>query len=148
MELSLTLDPHECILAVVGSRDVPNYASESLIQQTILDHKPKMVVSGGANGVDKHGVQIAFQMGVPFIEFVPTKFTWDAPPIGEATEVLLDGGMRVTVPGGFKQRNEMVAETCTCLVRIYSRTTKTYGSGWVADHAETLGKAVTRHLVG
>jgi hypothetical protein len=31
---------------------------------------------------------------------------------------------------------------------MYSRTTKTYGSGFTADYAEAVGKNVTRHLIG
>lgn len=140
---------HECVLALVGSRDVPRYAAESLIKQAILEHKPTLVVSGGARGIDTFSREIAQEMGVTVFEFIPETPAWEAPPKATApVEVPTDFGMRITVPGGFRARNEAVADTCTCLERLYSRTTTTYGSGWTADHAEKLGKNVTRHLVG
>lgn len=148
MKLSLTTKPHDCVLAIVGSRDVPNYSSESLITEAILSHAPRMVVSGGAWGVDRNVTSIASNLGIPVMEFVPELDTWDAPASGEAESEVLDNIVRVHVPGGYKQRNENIAEACTCLVRIYSSTSQTYGSGWTADYAEKLGKRVTRHLVG
>lgn len=141
--------PHDCVLAIVGSRDVPRYAAESLIRTAILEHKPSIVVSGGARGVDTFAREIAQEMGVTVMEFVPETPAWEAPPkTSEATETPTAYGMRVTVPGGFKARNEAVGDACTCLERMYSRTTTTYGSGWTADHAEKLGKNVVRHLIG
>jgi hypothetical protein len=148
MNLALTIEPHDCVLAIVGSRDIPRYAAESLIREAILAHKPKMVVSGGARGIDSYAAEIAEESGLSVIEFVPKFMRWEAPETGEPEETLVGSRMRMTVPGGFKSRNAAVAEACTCLVRIYSPTTKTYGSGWTADHAELLGKRVTRHLVG
>jgi hypothetical protein len=40
-----------------------------------------------------------------------------------------------------------VAESCVCLVRIGSPTSRTYGSGWTADYAEMIGKEVTRYII-
>lgn len=143
------MTPHECVLAIVGSRDVPRYAAESLIKTAILEHKPNMVVSGGARGVDTFAREIAAEMSVTVIEFVPETPAWEAPPKSAAPmEAPTEFGLRVTVPGGFRARNEAVGDACTCLERLYSRTTSTYGSGWTADHAEKLGKNVTRHLIG
>jgi len=141
-------DAHDsCVLAIVGSRDVPDYQSASVIKQAILEHRPSMVISGGAKGVDTAGVVIAQTMGITTVEFKPQTFTWDAQPVGEPIESMEDKGMVITVPGGFKQRNEKVAEACDCLIRIASPTTKTYGSGWTADRAEQLGKRVFRYTV-
>jgi len=148
MELSLTVDPHDCVLAIVGSRDIPQYVAESLIRQSVLGHKPRMVISGGARGIDRYAVEIAREMGIATMEFLPSQQTWDAPEVGESTETFDGTDLRITVPGGYKQRNLRIAEACTCLVRIYSPTTKTYGSGFTADRAEELGKPVVRHLIG
>lgn len=144
----MTEDHANCMLAIVGSRDVPDYQAASLVKQAILEHKPRMVISGGARGIDTLAVTIAREMGVPTIEFQPTVRSWDAldetkDPWEEVTET----GMVVHVPGGYKQRNEKVAASCDCLMRIASHTTKTYGSGWTADRAEALGKHVVRHTV-
>lgn len=136
-----------CVLAIVGSRDVPDYQAASVIKQAILEHRPSMVVSGGARGVDTAGVVIAQELGITTVEFKPKVMTWDATPEGEPVENMEDKGMVIIVPGGFKQRNERIAEACDCLVRIASPTTKTYGSGWTADRAEQLGKRVFRYTV-
>lgn len=137
----------DCVLAIVGSRDVPDYQSESLVKQAILEHGPSVVISGGAKGVDKVAARVAMDLGVSIMEFIPREPTWDAPARGEPMETATDKGLVITVPGGFKQRNEKIAETADCLVRISSSTTKTYGSGWTADRAEALGKRVVRHTV-
>jgi len=139
-----------CVLAIVGSRDVPDYQSVSLVKQVILEHKPKLVVSGGAHGVDTIAVVVATELGIPTIECLPELMTWDHPEPGllkEAQEFVTDKGMQIKVPGGFKQRNMKVAEMCDCLVRISSATTKTYGSGWTADYAERIDKRVHRYTV-
>ena len=137
-----------CVLAIVGSRDVPDYQSSSLVKQAILEHKPKLVVSGGAHGVDSIAVVVARSLGIPTIEFLPEMSTWDHQGlIKEAIEIFDENGITIKIPGGFKQRNMKVAEMCDCLVRISSATTKTYGSGWTADYAERLGKRVHRHTV-
>jgi hypothetical protein len=140
---------HDCVLAIVGSRDLPAYSTESKIREVLLDHKPKMVVSGGARGVDSQARIIAIASGIQFMEFLPQHPAFHAPATGEAIEsIRADGVMEVIVPGGFQARNEAVADACTCLVRIASPTTKTYGSGWTADYAEKIGKNVERFVVG
>jgi len=139
-----------CVLAIVGSRDVPDYQSSSLVKQAILEHKPKLVVSGGAVGVDSIAVVVARELGIPTMEFLPEMQTWDYTGAGlmkEPIEVFDENGVQIKMPGGFKQRNIKVAEICDCLVRISSATTKTYGSGWTADYAERIGKRVHRHTV-
>lgn len=144
------VEQHEgCVLAIVGSRDLPAYSIESKIKEVLLDHKPSMVVSGGAKGVDSQARIIALDQGIAFMEFLPQHPAFHAPATGEAIEsVRADGVMEVIVPGGFQDRNKAVADACQCLVRISSPTTKTYGSGWTADYAESIGKNVERFVVG
>lgn len=50
-------------------------------------------------------------------------------------------------PRGFKARNILIAVTCDEMLCIRNPGTTTYGSGWTADHMETLGKPVTRILI-
>lgn len=140
-------DHKDCVLSIVGSRGVPDYQSESIIKQAILDHHPKVIVSGGAGGVDMAAARIARQKGIALIQFVPKKTTWDFIGDGDPVDIVTNGGMDVIINGGFKQRNEKIAETCDCLVRIASVTGKTYGSSWTADYAEKLGKNVSRFNV-
>jgi hypothetical protein len=147
-----------CVLAIVGSRDVPKYLSESIIREALLLHKPSLVVSGGAHGVDTDAAILAREEGFATLEIVPKVQSWDGAPFvnGHSSKVdprapgeyVIDGGVVVVVEGGFKIRNEKVAETCDCLIRIASRTTRTYGSGWTADRAQDLGKNVYRHIAG
>lgn len=141
-------DPHTgCALAIVGSRDVPDYVASSLVKQAILEHKPKVVISGGAKGVDAMASVVAASMGISVVEFIPKEHSWDPVATGDAVETVSDYGMLIYVPGGYKARNMKIAESCDCLVRIASSTTKTYGSGWTADFAERIGKRVIRHTV-
>jgi len=139
----------DCVLAIVGSRDVPDYQSSSLVKQAILEHRPKLVVSGGARGVDSIAVVVARELGIPTMEFLPELSTWDheAGLLKDPIEIFDENGVQIKIPGGFKQRNMKVAEVCDCLVRISSATTKTYGSGWTADYAERIGKRVHRYTV-
>jgi predicted Rossmann fold nucleotide-binding protein DprA/Smf involved in DNA uptake len=142
------VETHEgCVLAVVGSRDVPDYQSASLVKQAILEHKPRLVISGGAKGVDTVGVKTARELGIATMEILPTHKTWDQPETGEPQETATEYGLVVAVSGGFKQRNTHIAEICECLVRVASASTSTYGSGWTADYAERLGRRVVRYTV-
>ena len=128
-----------CILAVVGSRDVPKMPAIELIHAVFDEHKPVIVISGGAKvsqanrlrglaSIDEEVALVANVRQIQLLEFRPTDFHWDG-------------------PGGFKERNVKIAESCVCLVRIASETTTTYGSGWTADRAEMEGKDVTRYVV-
>ena len=128
-----------CMLALIGSRDVPKKAAVDLIWKILDEHKPIIVISGGAkaNGanrlkglasIDEEAAIAAGSREIQVLEFRPSDFHWDG-------------------PGGFKDRNVKIAESCVCLVRIASETTTTYGSGWTADHAEALGKDVKRYVV-
>lgn len=40
----------------------------------------------------------------------------------------------------YKKRNELIAQRCDVLYRIYTEQSKTYGSGWTRDRATELGK--------
>ena len=115
-----------CILAIVGSRDLDgDIRADVIIDQVLDQHTPRLVVSGGAKGIDQMGARHAREQAIEVKEFIPKVFAWG-------------------VPGGFKERNIQIAEACECLVRIYSSTTKTYGSGQCADYAERIGRRVTR----
>lgn len=90
-----------------------------------MDYRPDLVVSGGAEGVDTLAADIAEELGVPVLEFLPARNYWNG-------------------AGGFKDRNTYVARMCTRLWRYSCVRSKTYGSGWTADETERLGKPVTR----
>lgn len=119
------------VLAIVGSvrftdPDWQDKACE-IIDGAIAEHRPDLIVSGGAEGIDSFAVKIADLYGIPFHEFLPQHRRW--------------------APDGFKARNIRIAEVCTRLLAIRCRASKTYGSGWTADQAERLGKPVRRVML-
>ena len=128
-----------CILAIVGSRDVHREGGLRAINEAIERHKPLVIVSGGAKvnmsnrlrkliSIDEEAERIGHELGLQVVSFRPTTYQFNA-------------------PGGFKERNIKIADLCHCLVRIASSTTTTYGSGWTADYAASIGKNVERFVV-
>lgn len=121
----------DIILAVVGStkftKDAKaSEAAEKLILQHYQELRPRMVVSGGAEGIDSMAVGIAKGLHIDTHEFLPKNPRWE--------------------PHGYKERNVAIAEACTHLLCIRHYATRTYGSGWTADRAEALDREVVRYL--
>jgi predicted Rossmann fold nucleotide-binding protein DprA/Smf involved in DNA uptake len=118
-------------LAVVGSTRFPSRAArehaEHLINRAIDKLDPCLIVSGGAPGVDTLAERIAIVRGIPRSIHRPEHRRWK--------------------PDGFEARNRLIAEECTHLLRISSRTSLTYGSGWTANYAEKIGRVVSRHTL-
>lgn len=119
----------EVRLAIVGSTLLAgNAEAQEIIEKVLDEFKPSMVVSGGADGIDTMAANEARWRGIPVREFKPTIRRWDG-------------------KGGFKERNEEIADLCTHLVRIVSSKTKTYGSGWTRDRAKAQGKPTRDYVV-
>ncbi len=119
------------MLAIVGSTDLTgNYIAEMAIEAAIDAHTPRLVVSGGAKGIDTMAQLRATQQGIEVKVFKPVPVPFSA-RTGKAF-----------IDGGFKDRNLAIAIECECLVRLHSTTSRTYGSGWTADHAHRIGKRV------
>lgn len=107
-------------LAIVGSCSLAgNPGAEWIIQEVIKKYNPDTIVSGGAIGIDSMAAEAGRKNGLEVIEFLPKEKNWH---------------------NGFKPRNIQIAETCDKLVRIVSKDSKTYGSGWTRDYAKKLGK--------
>ena len=118
------------ILAIVGSskvHDIP--AVERLVWGVLQRHAPSVVVSGGADGVDTIAVKVAEENNIPTVVLRPQLALWDSK----------NGAIC------YKQRNIMIAMCCDQLVRIASRLSKTYGSGWTRDQAAKMGKPTEEH---
>ncbi len=116
-------------LAIVGSRKFKNPNAYALalphLQLGALIVDPDQIISGGADGMDKFAEAFA-QIGlIPFRAFEPKTQRWAG-------------------PGGFEERNEEIAQTCTHLLSVRCELSTTYGSGWTADRAEALGRPVIR----
>lgn len=122
-------------LAVVGSqRFVYEHAEayvRGLVRATIERHRPDVVISGGARGTDTWAAEAAVKLGYTedagtLLIFRPTTRRWH---------------------DGFRPRNVRVAEACTHLLAVRCREAGTYGSGWTADYAESIGRDVVRRLL-
>jgi len=119
------------ILAVVGSTALKDglqaKTATSLIKAVLTRFNPDKVISGGAVGIDSLAEDVAADLGFPFEKFLPKNKRWE--------------------PEGYKDRNMKIAESCDLLLCIRTAQSKTYGSGWTADYAESLGKPVGRKII-
>ena len=120
-------------LAIVGSVLFEHESKErdaaiEIIRAAIEKLFPHRVISGGAMGIDKLAVSIAEdQYDIPTLEFKPKNKRWK--------------------PEGFEARNMLIAQECTHLLCIRHHNSTTYGSGWTADYAESIGKQVARRTL-
>lgn len=120
------------ILAIVGSTDWHGaddafLHARALIVDVLAETRPDEVITGGAVGVDTAAVEIAETLGIPWREVFPENRRW--------------------APRGFKARNIIVARTCSRMLCIRSSVSRTFGSGWTANLAESWGKPVDRHAL-
>jgi len=108
------------ILCIVGSTVLAgDPAADQIIDDVLTRLKPRKVISGCAPGIDTMAEKKAKKRGIPFEGFPPKEKNW---------------------ANGFMPRNLVMARTCTYLVRIVSKRSKTYGSGWTRDRAKEMGK--------
>lgn len=119
------------ILAIVGSTKLdPGKQTEQAIEiitYALVNCRPDKVVSGGAIGIDSLAESLAKERGIPFQKFLPKNKRWK--------------------PNGYEARNRLIAEDCTHLLSIRTGQSTTYGSGWTADYAESIGKNVIRKMI-
>jgi predicted Rossmann fold nucleotide-binding protein DprA/Smf involved in DNA uptake len=119
------------ILCIIGSRRFTQWwgphAAEGIIRHVLAKRADEIevVISGGADGIDTLALDIAEEMKLPVEEFLPDVRDWAA-------------------PGGFRDRNRRMAEECTDLLCVRASAGRTYGSGWTADYAESIGRHVVR----
>jgi hypothetical protein len=129
------------VLCIVGSQasawkdpTTDRLRVEAIIRPAVRLLVPDLIISGRSpgGGVDVWAEEMASQLGYTegdgFWPFEPTVRRWE----GE---------------GGYKQRDRAMAEACTHLLAIRSMWSKTYGSGWTADRARTLGKIVALEVI-
>lgn len=126
------------ILAIVGSTkfthpDALDVAREILLHKLEI-FQPEVVISGGAEGIDKLGAWIAAGMGFATVEYLPENPRWE--------------------PDGFKARNLLIAQRCTHLLAIRDHRLgknngwmpnlgrSTFGSGFTAVEAQKNGAVV------
>ncbi len=112
------------VLAIVGSTafvDVTALAAaERIVEGVFARRRPDLVVSGGAEGIDRLGVRLARSHGIKVDEYLPQHRRWK--------------------PQGFQERNDRIADNCTRLLRVACRWSRTYGSGYTHDRAVAQGK--------
>jgi hypothetical protein len=120
------------ILAIIGTRRFSSpkamrYA-QLIITSEVLDLHWDSFVTGDITGSNKDGIDAA------------VKRICDA----AGRECRIFTAADRTWIGGFKPRNILIAEACDELLCIRDPESSTYGSGWTAKHAKSLGKPVTR----
>lgn len=114
------------LLACVGSVNVTEEQSKiakAFIQGILMFYMPKLVISGGASGIDSLAEEEATLFNLDFKKHLPEFPSWEH---------------------GYKPRNLKIAAECTHLLCIRTKQSTTYGSGWTADRAEEMGKVVWR----
>ncbi len=117
------------VLACPGDQDRARTRAAAAIRRL----SPAVVISGGADGTDTLAEQAAVELG--YSEAAGT------------LRIFRPRVRRFHGPGGYRERDEQIAQACTHLLRIACRQATTYGSGWTADRAEGLGATVVRYDV-
>jgi hypothetical protein len=112
-------------LAIVGSRALyfDEKIAKQIIKEYLMNKLPDKIISGGCDGIDCFAADVARELNIPVEEFKPQIYKWRG-------------------KGGFMERNIKIVDNCTDLLRIYSKKTITYGSGWTKDKAIEKGKKV------
>lgn len=118
-------------LIIVGSQCTDTDDSIPIIEKVIERLKPDKVGSGGAIGTDTHVELYCKTHDIPFKRFPPQIKRWND-HMGKT---------------GFKSRNMEMAKWGDHGIRIASRRSNTYGSGWTIDQMEKMGKPVDRYEV-
>lgn len=118
-------------LVIVGSQCTYTEDSIPIIEGVIERLKPEVVGSGGALGTDTHTEIYCRTHNIKFKKFPPQVRRWHD-HMGKT---------------GFKSRNMKMAKWGDKGIRIASRRSKSYGSGWTIDQMEKMGKVVERHEV-
>lgn len=116
------------ILAIVGTRTFTHpkgltYA-KLIIHHEIVNGGWDSIVTGDAQGVDRAVAFLCALYKFPCETLKPNHRRWE--------------------PDGYKDRDIKIAETCDQLLAIRDPTSKTFGSGWTAKHAQSIGKPVLR----
>jgi len=133
--MTVNLAPLPMRLAIVGSsaaawgerNTINSLRAMTAVNVVIQIWKPTLIISGECpkGGVDEWAEELARDQEIPFKGYPPVTSNW----------------------AGYRARNIQIAEACDRLVAIRSVHSKTYGSGWTADYAETLGKPVDRIML-
>lgn len=120
------------VLAIVGSTHWPDrtllVTARHVIEEVLDAQRPDAIVSGGAIGIDTLAREIGDERAIPVIEHLPRHRRWK--------------------PAGYEERNMLIARDCTRLLCIRHGNSRTYGSGWTADYAASLGRPVDRIFLG
>jgi len=117
----------QMFLGIVGSRSISFADAKPHILAAITKHKPSVVVSGGAKGVDTWASQIATDLGIQVIEYIPN---W-----------------RLGKHAGFL-RNTTIAENSDHILCIFPGGVPSGGTADTLKKAKKLGKGVTVVCLG
>lgn len=116
-------------LAIVGSEILDGHPeAQRRIVEAFDRYQPTTLVSGGAAGIDTMAEDEAKRRGIACEIYRPRVRAW-------------------ALAGGFRDRNQQIADACEALVRIVASTSKTYGSGWTRDQAAKQGKPTEEFII-
>jgi hypothetical protein len=110
----------------------------AIIRPVIRLLEPDHIISGRCpyGGVDSWAEELAAELGY-FPGLTREAGFWPFP----ATVHRWNG------PGGFKQRDQAMAEACTHLLAVRSAYSRTFGSGWTAETGRRLGRVVATEVI-
>lgn len=120
-------------LALIGTRMVPDAERvRELVCELLTKHASSdlVVITGGAEGVDRIAEEEARELGVSVVVHRPCQLRH-----------------RHVFRTCYAPRNLAIAEDCDVLVRIADRRSRTWGSGWTAAAAREMGKPVEEVLI-
>jgi hypothetical protein len=103
-------------IAIVGSR---TFRNERLLEKTMGDFDPSMVISGGADGADRMGERWARRHGIETLIFHPDHKRYRHP---------------------YHHRNRLIAEACDILIAFWDG--RSSGTRYTIEYARRIGKRV------
>lgn len=118
-------------IVIVGSCCAKPEDTKPIIRAVINRLKPDIVGSGEAKGTDTHVKEVCTELNVRYKGFPPDHPSW------HGTLLLC----------GFKCRNMKMVKWGDRGIRIESRRSKSYGSGFTIDRMEDREKPVERYVV-
>ncbi len=141
------------VLVIVGSVTFANRFAWTQAERIMLgelnDFAPDLCASGGAQGIDTLFRQTAKMFGYEPVQLLPKDWHGYVPDGRKFIEYLpradimnfAPGKPRWEAPGGYRDRNVMVATAASRLVAIRCHQSSTFGSGWTFQFAaQQLGR--------
>jgi hypothetical protein len=151
--------PYRCLVVVGSITFADRFAwrkAERIMIGELNDYAPELCASGGAQGIDTLFRQTARMFGFDsVVQLRPNKWHTYVPEDKDFIEFLpredilnfAPGKPRWEAPGGYRDRNVMVATAAQRLVAIRCHQSSTFGSGWTLQFADQQLGRDTRMVI-